>query len=141
VTTVVDQPKGLEVDEHSITVARYEHGLTKFETRWGTFTDPWTHQPQPKCGFVIVGTAGTISAYDYGTTLRMQTRKRPAGFDVKVDKLKAPYQNPVQYLIDRIEKDKAIDNTLSPELSRIGQQIVETAVLSAKQKRTLRLIK
>jgi predicted dehydrogenase len=141
VTTVVDQPKGLEVDEHSITVARYEHGLTKFETRWGTFTDPWTHQPQPRCGFVIVGTEGTISAYDYGTTLRMQTRKRPAGFDVKVDKLKAPYQNPVQYLIDRIEKNKAIDNTLAPELSRIGQQIVETAVVSAKQKRTVRLIK
>ncbi len=24
--------------------------VSKFETRWGTFTDPWTHQPQPKCG-------------------------------------------------------------------------------------------
>src|SRR5262249_37571523 len=59
VTAIVDEPKGLEVDEHSLVVARYAHGLSKFETRWGTFTDPWTTQPLPKCGFVIAGTAGT----------------------------------------------------------------------------------
>jgi len=141
VTTVVDQPKGLEVDEHSITVARYAHGLTKFETRWGTFTDPWTHQPQPKCGFVIVGTAGTIGAYDYEPSLRVQTSKRPAGFEVKTDTLKAPFQTPVQYLIHCIEKNKAIDNCLSPELSRTGQQIVETALLSIKKKKTVPLVK
>ena len=35
--------------------ARYARGLSKFETRWGTLTDPWTQQPQPKCGFVLVG--------------------------------------------------------------------------------------
>ena len=29
VTTVVDEPSGLEVDEHSVTVARYECGLSK----------------------------------------------------------------------------------------------------------------
>ena len=40
ITAAVDQPKGLEVDEHSIVIARYESGLSKFETRWGTFTDP-----------------------------------------------------------------------------------------------------
>ena len=60
VTTVVDEPRGLEVDEHSITVCRYAVGMSRFETRWGTFTDPWTHQPQPKCGFVLVGSAGTL---------------------------------------------------------------------------------
>ncbi|MFA6545484.1 MAG: Gfo/Idh/MocA family oxidoreductase, partial [Limisphaerales bacterium] len=40
VTAIVDRPRGLEVDEHSITVARYASGLSRFETRWGTFTDP-----------------------------------------------------------------------------------------------------
>ena len=45
VTTVVDRPAGLEVDEHSVSIARYEQGLSKFETRWGTFTDPWILQP------------------------------------------------------------------------------------------------
>ena len=62
VTAVVDEPAGLEVDEHSIVIARYAHGLSRFETRWGTFTDPWNIQPQPRCGFVIAGTEGTISS-------------------------------------------------------------------------------
>ena len=65
VTCVCDEPAGLHVDEHSITIARYDFGVSKFETRWGTYTDPWIHQPQPKCGFVLVGTEGTISSYDY----------------------------------------------------------------------------
>ena len=55
VTCVVDETPGIEVDQHSVTVCRYRRGLSKFETRWGTFTDPWTQQPQPKCGFVLVG--------------------------------------------------------------------------------------
>ena len=74
VTSVVDQPEGLEVDEHSITICRYRRGLSKLETRWGTFTDPWTTQPQPKCGFVIVGTEGTISSYDFEPHVGIQTR-------------------------------------------------------------------
>lgn len=140
VTTVVDEPHGLEVDEHSVTIARYAHGLSKMETRWGTFTDPWTLQPQPRCGFVVVGTEGTVSAYDYDKTVRVQTRQRPEGFDLPVDALKFPFENPVQYVLDRIENDKPIDGPLSPELSRIGQRIVDTAVLSAKEKRTVKLL-
>ena len=60
VTAVVASAEGVEVDEHSVTIARYAHGLSKFETRWGTFTDPWIHQPQPKCGFVIRGSDGGV---------------------------------------------------------------------------------
>ena len=73
VTCVVDEPAHLEVDEHSITVARYACGLSKFETRWGTHSDPWTCQPQPKCCFVIVGKQGSISSYDFEKTVRLQT--------------------------------------------------------------------
>ena len=127
VTTVVDEPAGLEVDEHSVTVARYAHGLSKFETRWGTFTDPWTHQPQPKCGFVVKGTDGTISSYDYEKTIRVQTRACPEGEDLPVDALAPPMQNPVQYVIHCIENDLAVEGPLSPAICRIGQQIVDTA--------------
>ncbi len=140
VTSTIFQPEGLEVDEHSVTVARYAHGLSKFETRWGTFTDPWVHQPQPKCGFVIVGTAGTIASYDYEPTLRMQTGEHPEGIDVAVDPLEAPHQNPVQYMIHCLENDLPIEGPLSREISRIGQQIVDTAFQSAKEKRTLPLL-
>jgi predicted dehydrogenase len=140
VTAVVDEPVGLEVDEHSIVIARYELGLSKFETRWGTFTDPWTHQPQPKCGFVIVGTEGTISSYDYDKTVRLQDGKRPEGEDIPVDLLKLSCRNPVANLIDSLEKSKPLEGPVSVEISRIGQQIVETAYKSAQEKRTVRLL-
>ena len=78
VTSVVDETPGIEVDQHSITVCRYARGLSKFETRWGTLTDPWTMQPQPKCGFVLVGTDGSISSYDYDAFVTLQTREAPA---------------------------------------------------------------
>ena len=79
VTSVVDQPPGLEVDEHSITICRYARGISKFETRWGAFTDPWITQPQPKCGFVIVGSEGTISSYDFEPTDRCADARSSRG--------------------------------------------------------------
>jgi predicted dehydrogenase len=140
VTAVVDRPAGLEVDEHSITIARYEYGLSKFETRWGTFTDPWTLQPQPKCGFVIVGTEGTISSYDYESTIRVQSRAHPEGEQLAVDVLQAPYQNPVQYVLHCLETGEPVVGPLSVELCRIGQQIVDSARLSAREGRTVPLV-
>lgn len=140
VTCVAHVPEGLEVDEHSITVARYADSLCRFETRWGTFSDPWTCQPQPKCGFEIIGEHGTISSYNYEETVRVQTRDRPEGTVLSVDRIEAPNQNPVQYLVHCLEQGLPIEGPLSPSMSRIGQQIVDTAALSAREKRTLPLI-
>jgi glucose-fructose oxidoreductase len=140
VTAITDHPHGLEVDEHSITVARYSFGLSKFETRWGTFTDPWTHQPQPKCGFVLVGSAGTISSFDYESSIRVQTTEHPEGELVPVDAVAPPNQNAIQYFVDCLQHGKEIDGPLSPQLSRIGQQLVDTAYRSAQEKKTLPLM-
>jgi glucose-fructose oxidoreductase len=140
VTAVVDQSRGLEVDEHSVTIARYASGLSKFETRWGTFTDPWIHQPQPKCGFVLKGEDGTLSSYDYEPTIRVQTRAKPEGVDIAVDELAAPLQNPIQYMVHCIQEGRPIEGPLSPKISRIGQQIVDSAVRSARLKKTVQLI-
>ncbi len=139
VTAVVDEPAGLEVDEHSVTVARYDCGLSKFETRWGTQSDPWTHQPQPKCGFVIVGKQGTISSYDFEKTIRIQTPGDPVGHEVPVDTLQPPRQNPVQYFIDCLESGRAVEGPLSPAICRTAQRIVDAAVESANHKHTVRL--
>lgn len=139
VVCMVDEPEGLEVDEHSVTIARYESGLSKFETRWGTFTDPWTHQPQPKCGFVICGTQGTLSSYDCEPTVRMQNREHPAGLEVPADHLRPPHTNPVEYLLDCLDGGTAVAGPLSPRLSRIGQQIVDAACRSAREKRPVPL--
>ncbi len=140
VTSVIDQPEGLEVDEHSITVCRYRRGLSKFETRWGAFTDPWITQPQPKCGFVIVGTEGTISSYDYEPHVGVQTRARPAIENISVDVLKAPYRKPVEYVLHCKEKGFAVEGPLDPTLCRTAQRIVDTAVLSAREGRTFALL-
>jgi predicted dehydrogenase len=139
VTAVTDEPPGIEVDEHSVVVVRYDTGLSKCETRWGTFTDPWTHQPQPKCGFVIWGTEGTAACYDYAPSVRVQTRGKPEGFEVPCDTLRAPERNPVEYFLDRIATGRPLDGPLSPEISRIGQQIVDGAVQSARERRTVKL--
>lgn len=140
ITSVVDRPKDLEVDEHSITIARYEFGLSKFETRWGTYTDPWTHQPQPGCGFVLVGTEGTLSSFDYQPTVKLQDREHPGGIDIPVDAIDPPHQNPIQYFVDCLLHARPIEGPLSPEMSRVGQQIVDTAFHSAQQQRTLPLM-
>lgn len=140
VTAVVDEPAGLEVDEQSISIARYTFGLSKFETRWGTFTDPWVIQPQPKCGFVLKGTDGTISSEDYGNAVFIQTRDCPAGKALSAPEPEEPMQNPIQYLIHCLDTGSELDGPLSPVVSRIGQQIVDTAYQSAQKKRTLPLV-
>lgn len=137
VTATVDQPAGLEVDEHSIVVARYAHGLSKFETRWGTFTDPWTLQPQPKCGFIIAATEGTVSSYDYDDYVTVQTRRKPEPHQIPAPAPKPPHQNPIQYLIHCLEKQIPLEGPVSLETSRLGQEIVDAAVRSAKLKKTV----
>lgn len=140
VMAMMDEPLGLAVDEHSITIARYELGLSKFETRWGTFSDPWTHQPQPKCGFVIKGTLGTLSSYDFEPTVRVQDGPCPEGYECPVDALEAPFANPIQYFIHCLAEGLPVEGPLSIAMSRIGQQIVDTAYQSAKEKRAMPLL-
>ena len=126
VTSVVDQPAGLEVDEHSITICRYRHRLSKLETRWGTFSDPWTTQPQPKCGFVIVGSEGTISSYDYNSHVGLQSRARPAIHEVRVDDLKAPFRSPVEYVLHCKETGLPFEGPLDPRFAAPAQRISST---------------
>ena len=51
----------------------------------------------------MVGTAGTISSYDYERTVRVQTKDRSEGFEQPVDELKSPGRNPVEYFLDCLE--------------------------------------
>lgn len=139
VTCVTDETEGLEVDEHAIVVARYSTGLCKFETRWGTFTDPWTHQPQPRCGFVIVGSDGTITSDDYARTISVQTRDRPQTHELPVDEIAPPHRNPIEYVVACLESGRPIEGPLSPATSRTGQRIVDAAHRAAREKRTVTL--
>jgi glucose-fructose oxidoreductase len=139
VTAAAFTPPGLEVDEHSITVSRYADGLSRYETRWGTFTDPWTHQTQPKTGFVLVGSDGTLSSYDYESSVRLQAADCPQGRDVPVDDL-GLLRNPIEYFVRYVREGREFDGPLSPSVARIGQQIVDSAAQSIAEKRTVPLI-
>jgi predicted dehydrogenase len=139
ITTVVDETPGIEVDQHSVTVARYAQGLSRFETRWGTISDPWTQQPLPKCGFVLVGTDGAISSYDYDDHVTLQ-RRGGGPQAVPVDELPPGRRGAIDYMVERIRRDLPIDGPLAPELSLIGQRMIDTARASAKEKRTLALL-
>lgn len=140
VTCTVDETPGIEVDQHAIAVCRYARGLSKMETRWGTFTDPWTTQPQPTCGFVFVGTDGTIASPDYAAHVSVQTRARPECHEVAVDPLPEGQQNAIQYAIGCIRRGEPVAGPLAPALCLTAQRIVDTAVASASQKRTLALL-
>ena len=121
-------------------MARYDNGLSKFETRWGTFTDPWVHQPQPKCGFVIRGTGGTIASYDYESHVRVQTKDQPEGYEHPVEQLPAGERNGIEYTLTRLAAGEPIEGPLSPSVARIGQQIIEAAIRSAEAKKTIALV-
>jgi glucose-fructose oxidoreductase len=140
VTCTVDETPGIEVDQHSITVCRYAKGLSKMETRWGTFTDPWMIQPQPTCGFVFVGTDGTISSPDYGSHVTVQTRANPERHDIPADPLPVGASNAIEYVLGCIERGEKVGGPLDPELCLTAQRIVDTAAKSAADKRTLELV-
>lgn len=140
VTAVTDDTPGIEVDQHAITICRYARGLSKMETRWGTFTDPWTIQPQPKCGFILVGTDGTIASWDYADHLTVQTRETPTPHAVPCDPLPKGEENGIAYVLDRIATGTPLSGPLDPAISLIGQRIVDTAARSAREKRTLPLV-
>lgn len=140
VTCVIDETPGIEVDQHAIAVCRYDRGLSKMETRWGTFTDPWTTQPQPTCGFTFVGTDGTISSPDYASHVTVQTRARPERDDIPADPLLEGERNAIEYVISRIRRGEPVEGPLDPALCLTAQRLIDTAVRSAAEKRTLDLI-
>jgi predicted dehydrogenase len=130
-------PPGLEVDEQSVVIARYDSGLSVLQTRWGTFSDPWVIQPYPRCGFVIVGSAGTILSEDYAPQVQLQTKAEPTPRAVPVDDFPDAERGGLSFLIDRLQTGAPIDGPSGWELSRKGQQIVDAAVLSVASGETV----
>lgn len=140
VTCTVDETPGLEVDQHAVAVCRYETGLSKMETRWGTFTDPWTAQPQPTCGFTFVGSDGTLASPDYATHLTAQTRDHPERFEIPAEPLPDGERNAIEYVVSRLKQGQPVEGPLAPDLCLTAQRIVDTAAASAREKRTLALL-
>ena len=139
-TCTVDDTPGIEVDQHAVAVLRYETGLSRMETRWGTFTDPWTTQPQPTCGFTFVGSDGTIASPDYASHVTVQTRAHPERRDIPVGPLPEGETNGIDYVLGCLKRGEAPGGPLDPALCLTAQRIVDTAAQSAAEKRTLELL-
>lgn len=140
ITARVHVAPGDEVDEQSVVIAGFAGGLSTFQTRWGTFTDPWTHQPQPRCGFIVVGTEGTISSFDYQDHITVQTREHPEGTRIPVDVLQPEAANCIDHVASVLSTGSGLTGPLSVEISRAGQQIVDSARESARTGRTVELL-
>jgi predicted dehydrogenase len=131
-------PEGLEVDEQSVTVAHYDTGLSVFETRWGTQSDPWTRQPQPKCGFVINGSKGSISTWDFDDGVTVQLDEREAT-RVGLDPIPAEDSNALANLVAHLTNGRPLDPPMTSHVSVLGHAIVEAAALSAESGTTVAL--
>lgn len=126
-------PPGLHVDEQSVVIGVYEDGLSTFQTRWGTFSDPWDVQPYPRCGFVVVGTDGTVLSEDFAPSVMIQTRQNSQPQAVAVDETTLPFSGGLAYLIHRAGLGLQPEGPSSWELSRAGQAIVDAAAASARE--------
>ena len=89
--------------------------------------------------FVILGTDGTVSSYDYDDHVTVQTRKKTVPHQIPAPAPKAPNQNPVQDLLHCLDKGVPLEGPVSLPISRIGQEIVDAAVKSAKLKKAVKL--
>ena len=139
VTAASHVPPGLEVDEQSVVIASYASGLSTFHTRWGTYTDPWTHQTQPQCGFVVIGTGGSIASPDYAATVRLQDAEHPQAVDVPVDRLADHETDSIAAMLHHLDTGAPLDAPMSVPVCRTGQVVVEAAARSAETGRTVDL--
>ena len=77
---------------------------------------------------------------DYGQVVRVQTRERPEGFEVPVDEPTGVNRDPIAHWVHHLETGAPLIGPLTVEISRLGQRIVDTALESARCKRTLPLL-
>ena len=98
-------------------------------------------QPQPKCGFVLVGTDGSISSYDYDAFVTLQTRKAPApGADPRRRAAARAARRRSTTCSPGSRTARRSPARSIPRSALIGQRMIDSAVLSAASKRTVPLV-
>ena len=69
-----------------------------------------------------------------------RARAAPTIRQIPVDELKTPFRKPVEHVLHCREHGLPFERALDPALCRTAQRIVDTAVLSARERRTLALL-
>ena len=137
VTAAWHIPDGLRVDEQAVVIGHYATGLSVFETRWGTHTDPWSLQPEPHCGFVFNGPDGSISSWDYDDKVTLHHRGSVER--ISIDSTSAEDQNALSNLIAHVNSGRSLDPPLTAAMSLAGHAIVEAAFRSAQSQKLVSL--
>jgi glucose-fructose oxidoreductase len=70
----------------------------------------------------------------------LQDAEHPEGQSIPVDELEGPDKGPIAHVLDCLQRNVSVEGPLSIKVSRIGQQIVDTAYQSAIEKRALPLL-
>ena len=128
---MIDETPGIEVDQHSITIGRYQRGLSKFETRWGTFTDPWTERRSRNAASFWSAARAPSRATTYEDHVTIQTRKQPRRRCAGIRSPPAPIG--VEYVLARIEDGAPIAGPLDPALALVGPATVDSAFWSSRR--------
>ena len=131
VSTQTHNPEGASADFQSVSICRYDSGLSTFQTSLQMLTHPWEHDSTPAKGFDIVGTKGTITTRQHDAPIYVQTRDDPDGYELKPDELEPPRKNLVQYLVHCLDNDERFEGPVDPEFCREAQRILETAQRSS----------
>ena len=131
VSTQTYTPESASADLQSVSICRYDSGLSTFQTSLQMLTHPWEHASTPAKGFDIVGTEGTITTRQHDVSIHVQTSDDPDGYEVEPDELEPPHGNLLQYLVFCLENDERFEGPINPEFCRGAQRILETAQRSS----------
>ncbi len=72
--------------------------------------------------------------------MTVQTRANPEPHPIAADPLPPGGRNAIEYVLGCISRGEPLTGPLDPEVSLTGQRIVDTAALSAREKRSLPLL-
>jgi glucose-fructose oxidoreductase len=122
VTCVVDEPPGLDVDEHSVTIARYDVGLSKYETRLGHLhrsVDPSAAAQVRLCRCRHAGHHRLLRLRADCARANARPGPKPTTFPWTPSR---PVSQSIEYLVHVLTTGEQVTGPLSPHLSRVGQQ-------------------
>jgi glucose-fructose oxidoreductase len=120
-----------DVDTRSVSVLSYGDGrFSTYETTWERHREYLGDSPDPKGGYVVVGTEGTLSTRGVDG-IRVQSPDHPDGTVVDPQPVEYPHENVIQYLIHCLEEDEPLEGPTAPSTSRKAQRILDTARRSA----------
>jgi len=122
-----------DVDDNAILMLRYPHAISLCEASWTQIGDiPY--------GFIINGSAGTISPRKRGLLLTTGEPGKPA----KEETLEAPPLPPDRcngpaYFVNCILREQQPEGPSSAQVCRDAQEILEAGILSAERGEEIRL--